>query len=95
MKQIEREGPLALINAIKNPSPKKPPPQAPTRRERQVIKLIALGYCNKQVGDQLGISIKTAEKHRGNAMKRLNLRNTADITRFAVETGIIKLNIIK
>lgn len=60
-----------------------------TKRMFQVARLIALGYQNKHLSDQLGISIKTIEKHRNKLMKAFNLGNTADITRFAIIQGIL------
>ncbi len=61
-----------------------------TPRERQILKLIAEGYRNKEIAEYLSISIKTVEKHRANLMKKLNLHNTQAITAFAVEKGLIK-----
>jgi len=56
-----------------------------TKREREVLKLIAEGHKNKEIADYLYISLKTAEKHRANLMKKLDLHNTAALTAFAVE----------
>lgn len=58
-------------------------------REREVIRLIANGMGNKQIADSLDISIKTVEKHRQNLMDKLGLHSTAELTRFAVATGIV------
>lgn len=62
-----------------------------TLRMAQVAGFVAMGYINKEIADSLGISIKTVEKHREKLMKTYSLRNTADITRFAVAHGIITL----
>jgi DNA-binding NarL/FixJ family response regulator len=67
---------------------KKPPM---TIRMGQVAGFIALGYLNKETADELGISVKTVEKHRGRLMAAFGLRNTADITRFAILHRIISL----
>ena len=60
-----------------------------THRERVVLKLIAEGRQNKNIADYLSISVKTVEKHRSNLMKKLNLHNTAAITAFAIEKGMV------
>ncbi len=60
-----------------------------SQREREVLKLIAEGYKNKEIADDLCISIKTVEKHRSNLMKKLNLHNAAALTAFAIEKGLI------
>ena len=60
-----------------------------TNREREILKLIAEGLTNKKIADHLFISLKTVEKHRANLMQKLNLRNTASITAFAIEKGLV------
>jgi len=60
-----------------------------TARETEVLKLIAEGYKNKQIADLLGISVKTAERHRSNLMKKLDLHSGPALTAFAVEKGLI------
>lgn len=60
-----------------------------TERERQVLKLIAEGYKNKDIADYLCISVKTVEKHRANLMKKLDLHNASALTAFAMEKGLI------
>ena len=62
-----------------------------TSREREILKLIAEGYTNKKIADHLCISLKTVEKHRGNLMNKLDLRNTAALTTFAIENGLVSL----
>jgi DNA-binding NarL/FixJ family response regulator len=61
-----------------------------TSRERQVVQLIAEGRLNKQIGYELGISIKTVETHRAAVMHKLSLQTTADVVRFAVRNNIIQ-----
>jgi DNA-binding NarL/FixJ family response regulator len=58
-------------------------------REREVLKLIAEGYKNKEIAGDLFISLKTVEKHRANLMKKLDLHNAAALTAFAIEQGLI------
>jgi len=60
-----------------------------THRERVVLKLIAEGYQNKKIADHLCLSVKTVEKHRSNLMQKLKLHNTAAITMFALENGLV------
>ncbi len=61
-----------------------------TARERQTIALIAEGQSNKEVASALGISIKTVETHRASLMRKLNLRSTADLVRYAIRHGIVQ-----
>ena len=60
-----------------------------TRRETEVWQLVAEGAANKQMAATLGISVKTVEKHRQNLMDKLNLHDTAGLTRQAIATGLI------
>lgn len=60
-----------------------------TQRERETLKLIAEGYRNREIADFLCISVKTVEKHRGSLMKKLNLHNSAALTAFALERGLV------
>ena len=60
-----------------------------TVREREVMKLIAEGYRNKDIAQYLSISHKTVEKHRSNLMKKLNLHNTSALTSYAIENGLV------
>jgi DNA-binding NarL/FixJ family response regulator len=61
-----------------------------TSREVEIIQLIAEGKANKQAAHELGISIKTVEKHRQNLMKKLDVHDTAGLTRYAIASGIIE-----
>lgn len=61
-----------------------------THREREVIKLVAEGYRNKDIADYLSISLKTVEKHRSNLMKKLDLHTTSSLTTYAIENGLTK-----
>jgi DNA-binding NarL/FixJ family response regulator len=61
-----------------------------TAREAEVLQLVAEGSANKQVAASLGISIKTVEKHRQNLMDKLNIHDTAGLTRYAISTGVIE-----
>jgi len=61
-----------------------------TGRETQVLSLIARGFANKQMAAELGISVKTVEKHRQHLMKKLGIHDVAGLTRFAAEKGMIE-----
>ena len=69
----------------------KSPWDALTPREREILKLIAEGYKNKEIADYLFISLKTVEKHRSNLMKKLDLHSVAALTAFAMEKGLVNL----
>ncbi len=60
-----------------------------SQREREVLKLIAEGYKNKEIAEDLCISLKTVEKHRANLMKKLDLHNAAALTVYAMEKGLV------
>jgi len=60
-----------------------------TQREREILKLIAEGYKNKKIAEDLCISVKTVEKHRANLMEKLNLHSVQALTAFAIEKGIV------
>jgi DNA-binding NarL/FixJ family response regulator len=64
-----------------------------TRREREVLQLVAEGASNKQVASRLKISIKTVEKHRQHLMNKLNIHDTATLTRYAIGSGVIESNV--
>ena len=60
-----------------------------TKREREILKLIAEGHKNKDIADYLCISVKTVEKHRANLMKKLDLHSAAALTAYAMERGLV------
>lgn len=62
-----------------------------TSREREVIQLLAEGKTSKEVAVTLNLSVKTAETHRTNLMRKLDLHSVADLTRFAVRNGIVQV----
>jgi DNA-binding NarL/FixJ family response regulator len=64
-----------------------------TSREFEVLQLVAEGSANKQVAAELGISIKTVEKHRQHVMQKLNIHETAGLTRYAIAQGIIESSV--
>jgi DNA-binding NarL/FixJ family response regulator len=64
-----------------------------TSRELEVLQLIAEGKANKQTAAELGISIKTVEKHRQNLMAKLNIHEISGLTRYAIAAGIIESSV--
>lgn len=60
-----------------------------SRREAEALQLVAEGKANKQIAAELGISIKTVEKHRQHLMEKLNIHDTAGLTRYAIAEGVI------
>jgi len=61
-----------------------------THREREVVQQVAEGRINKEIAARLSISVKTVETHRANAMRKLKLRTTADLVRYAVRNQLIQ-----
>lgn len=70
-----------------------PPPSSGSgslsRRELQVLTLIADGFTNKQIADELGISVRTVETHRERLMRKLNVQGTAALTKAAIALGLV------
>jgi DNA-binding NarL/FixJ family response regulator len=60
-----------------------------TQREREILKLIAEGYKNKEIAEDICISPKTVEKHRANLMEKLDLHSIQALTAFAIEKGLV------
>ena len=60
-----------------------------TKREREVIKLIAEGHKTKEIAEYLSLSPKTVEKHRTNLMKKLDLHSVSAVTLYAIQNGLI------
>lgn len=61
-----------------------------TEREREIVRLIAEGYKNREIANQLHISLKTVETHRANIMQKLNISDRVQLVRFAIRTGLIE-----
>lgn len=64
-----------------------------TSREMEVLQLVAEGKANKETASELGIGIKTVEKHREHLMEKLNIHDTAGLTRYAISAGIIESSV--
>ena len=61
-----------------------------TPREQQVATLIAYGHTNTEIAEQLTISIRTAEMHRANAMRKLTASSRADVVRWALNCDLLR-----
>ncbi len=64
-----------------------------TSREMEILQLIAEGKANKETAGELGIGIKTVEKHREHIMQKLDIHDTAGLTRYAIGAGIIESSV--
>ena len=62
-----------------------------TNREREVLQLIAEGYSNQRIADELVISVKTVEAHKAHIMSKLHARNRTDLIRYAIKRGLVGL----
>ncbi len=62
-----------------------------TEREREILQLIAEGRANREIAELLNISIKTVESHRSHLMDKLNIRNIAELTQYAIRKGLISI----
>ena len=65
--------------------------EALTRRQREILELVAQGCAVKTIATRLNISVKTVEFHKTRLMRRLGKHGTAELTRFAVATGLITI----
>jgi two-component system response regulator NreC len=61
-----------------------------SEREHEVLRLLALGYTNGEIGKQLFISVRTAETHRSHILQKLHLSSRADLVRYALEHGLLE-----
>lgn len=75
------------VNADKGSQPE----ERLSDREFQVLRLLAMGNTNREIASKLYVGVKTIDTHRANLLKKLDLRNNADLTRFAIKHGLISL----
>ena len=66
------------------------PPDGLSEREVDVLRLIALGYTNAEIGDQLHLSVRTVETHRAHIQQKLNLATRSDLVRYALEHKLVE-----
>jgi two-component system response regulator NreC len=62
-----------------------------TPREKEVLTLLAYGHTNAEIAEKLCISERTVETHRTNILSKLELRSRAELVRFAIDNGLLKL----
>ena len=60
-----------------------------TPREREVLRLLALGYTNREVAEELYISVRTVETHRASILAKLRVRTRAELVRYARQSGML------
>lgn len=65
-----------------------------TARQKEILRLVAQGHTNREIGEQLNISVRTVEVHRFNLMRRLRVRNVAQLLRQAMMLRLIPKNTI-
>lgn len=83
----------ALVYYFVNRGEKQDAPQKEvdqlSEREKEVLRLVALGYTNRQIAEELMISVKTVEAHKANIREKLKLKGRAELVRFAMEQGLL------
>ena len=80
--------PGAATWGIEPGNPDEQPPLS--HREREVLQLLAEGKSSKEVAVALGLSVKTAETHRANIMRRLDCHSVSELVRYAIRNNIIE-----
>lgn len=80
-----------LRDAVADPNKDGSVVNALTKREREILQLIAESYSTRAIAEKLEISVKTAENHRTNLMRKLDLHNVASLTRYAINKGLITI----
>ncbi len=73
------------------PPIKRKRPEALTDREQEILQLIWSGLKNKEIAEQLKISVKTVEAHRANMMKKVRVSNAAQLLNAAIQEGLIQV----
>lgn len=68
-------------------------PRELTKREQEVVTLVASGYKSREVAEKLGIKVKTVETHRANVMNKLAFRNIAQLIRYAIQKRMVSIEL--
>jgi two-component system, NarL family, response regulator NreC len=84
----DRYLPAAVAAGLSRP-PEKSGPQALSPREIDVLRLMALGHTNREIGEQLELSVRTVETHRAHIQQKLGLTTRPELTRYALEHNLI------
>lgn len=82
------EAAAALVDSLRKRSMRRKRSETLGRREREVLQLLAGGKSSAQIADALSIATGTVEVHRRNIMRKLDLHNVADLTRYAIREGL-------
>jgi len=82
---------IVLDGFLRSPdnAPGSDPAQTLSPREREIVQLLAEGKSNKEVARALGITVKTAETHRGNIMRKMQFASLSDLIRYAIRNNIV------
>jgi len=78
------------VQGVPGPSPGGGQPRLLSRREADVLRLLAQGHTNREVADRLAVSVKTIETHRKRLSDKLGVKSRAELFRYAVEVGLLK-----
>jgi len=78
-----------FVEKLKNP--RKALPNQLTKREMEVLALVASGMANKEIGEELFISVKTVETHKSHILIKLGLNNNAELIRYSIKNNIISI----
>ncbi len=84
-----------LLSAMQNPGDSKDSLEANkvlTKRQQQILRMLALGLGTKEIAYELNLSSKTVESHRAQIMERLKIRDIASLVRYAIKQGVISLD---
>lgn len=85
-------GDAATLESILSPGSTasgRTPVETLSEREREVLGQVARGYTNRQIADDIGLSVKTVESYRARLMRKLGLKERSDLVRVAIELGLI------
>lgn len=85
-------GDAATLESILSPAVRdtaRAPIDTLSEREREVLRRVALGFTSRQIADEVGLSVKTVESYRARLMKKLGLKERADLVRLAMEMKVI------
>ena len=79
-----------LSDSLKSVTEQRESEEPLTPREKEILRLIVQGYTNRQIGDELTISVRTVEGHRSNIMEKLGLHSRVELVRYARQHGLIE-----
>ena len=85
----ERYLPTAVASGLARGGEEEEESSALSPRENEVLRLMALGHTNREIGEQLGLSVRTVETHRSHIQQKLGLSTRPELTRYALDNGLI------